>query len=136
MAKKMKTLDKPLLDRDGLYRLLNLIKGKIDNLPTSDDVEHINSRIDTLLGKKEDGTVIDVTSAIDTFNEIKEFLSGIEDTDLQSLLDAVTNAVSDEEDRASAAEDDLSDRITTLEDIEVMTASEVQSLWNEVFEEP
>ena len=47
MAKKMKTLDKPLLDRDGLDRLLTLIKGKIDNLPTSDAVEHINARIDT-----------------------------------------------------------------------------------------
>lgn len=135
MVKKMKTIDKPLLDRDGLDRLLTLIKGKIDNLPTSDAVEHINARIDTLVGKKEDGTVVDVTSAIDTFNEIKEFLSGIEDTDLQSLLDAVTNAVSDEEDRASAAEDDLSDRITTLENIEVMTASEVQSAWDEVFNE-
>lgn len=135
MPTKMKTIDSPVFTGSGLTRLLLLLKDKLDSMGTADEIAHINSRIDTLIGKKEDGTVVDVTSAIDTFNEIKEFLSGIEDTDLQSLLSAVNTAVSNEATRAQAAETALGTRVTTLEDIDVMTAAEVQSLWDEIFNE-
>lgn len=133
MADKLKTIDSPLLSKSGLDKLLLLLKGKLDEIPGTEAIAHINQRIDTLIGKKEDGTVVDVTSAIDTFNEIKDFLSGIEDTDLQSLLSAINTAVSNEATRAGNAETALGNRIKTLEDIEVMTASEVEDAWDAVF---
>ena len=83
--------------------------------------------IDTLIG------VNDATQAIDTFNEIKAFLAGIQDTTLQQLLNAVSTAIQTEESRASGAESALSGRITTLENVSVMTASEAKTIFDSVF---
>ena len=134
MATKLDELQSPLLSKTGLDKLLVLLKNYLDNFePSSEAIEHINERIDTLVGQKEDGTVVDVTTAIDTFNEIKDFLSGIEDTDLQSLITAINNAVTAEATRAGNAETALGSRISTLENLDVMTAAEVNAAWNAVF---
>lgn len=134
MATKLNVLQSPLLSKTGLDELLVLLKNYLDNFaPSTDALEHINQRIDTLVGQTEDGTVVDVTTAIDTFNEIKDFLSGIEDTDLQSLLTAINNAVTEEATRAGNAETALGNRISTLENLDVMTAAEVDAAWNAVF---
>lgn len=135
MANELKTIEKPLLSKTALDKLLLLLKEKFDNIDTAgaEDIQKINQRIDTLIGKKEDGTVVDVTTAIDTYNEIKDFLSGIEDTDLQSLISAINTAISTEQTRAEGAETALGNRIKTIEDIEVMTASDVESAWDAVF---
>lgn len=135
MATKLDELQSPLLSKTGLDKLLVLLKNYLDNFaPSTEALEHINERIDTLVGQKEDGTVVDVTTAIDTFNEIKDFLSGIEDTDLQSLLTAINNAVTAEATRAGNAETALGNRISTLENLDVMTAAEVNAAWNAVFQ--
>lgn len=135
MANELKTIENPLLSKTALDKLLLLLKEKFDSIDTAgaEDIKKINQRLDTLIGKKEDGTVVDVTTAIDTFNEIKEFLSGIEDTDLQSIITAINTAISTEQTRAEGAETALGNRIKTLEDIEVMTASDVESAWDAVF---
>jgi len=135
MANELKTIENPLLSKTALDKLLLLLKEKFDSIDTAgaEDIQKINQRLDTLVGKKEDGTVVDVTTAIDTFNEIKEFLSGIEDTDLQSIITAINTAISTEQTRAEGAETALGNRIKTLEDIEVMTASDVESAWDAVF---
>ena len=135
MANELKTIESPLLSKTALDKLLLLLKDKFDSIDTAgaEGIKKINQRLDTLVGKKEDGTVVDVTTAIDTFNEIKEFLSGIEDTDLQSIITAINTAISTEQNRAEGAETALSNRIKTIEDIEVMTASDVEAVWDAVF---
>ena len=100
---------------------------------TSTELTRIKNRINTLIGEDESGTEIDVTAAIDTFNEIKEFLDGISDTTLQSLLSALNTAVSNEATRAQNAETALGNRITAIENVQVMSAQDAQDMFDEIF---
>ena len=100
---------------------------------TSAELTRIKNRINTLIGEDESGTKIDVTAAIDTFNEIKEFLDGITDTTLQSLLTSLNTAVSNEATRAQGAETALGNRITAIENVQVMSAQDAQDMFDEIF---
>ena len=77
--------------------------------------------------------LIELKTYIDTFNEIKAFLAGIQDTTLQQLLNAVSTAIQTEETRATAAESALSGRVTTLENVSIMTESEAKTIFDSVF---
>lgn len=49
MATKLDELQSPLLSKTGLDKLLVLLKNYLDNFePSSEAIEHINERIDTL----------------------------------------------------------------------------------------
>ena len=48
-----------------------------ENYASNTKVSQIISRLNTLIGVDEEGHKIDVTSVIDTFNEIKDFLANI-----------------------------------------------------------
>ena len=50
-------------------------------------VSSVSSRLDTLIGGAE------AAGAIDTFNEIKEFLTGVSGTTLQDMIDGVTTNI-------------------------------------------
>lgn len=80
-----------IVDRRSLTELLSQLKNRLDAQAAalSKEIEDIMLRIDTLMGVRKDGTVIDVSAAIDTFNDIKDFLEGIEGTTLSSLLDQI-----------------------------------------------
>ena len=56
-------------------------------------LEKLKQRLNTLIGADEEGESIDVTAAIDTFNEIKEFLEGIEDTTLGDILSRIEDVI-------------------------------------------
>ena len=135
MANTLKDLaaQAKLVAQDALEKALIELKTYIDaqdaagSGASADAIAAVNARIDTLIG------VNDATQAIDTFNEIKAFLAGIQDTTLQQLLNAVSNAVQTEESRAMGAESALSNRVTTLENVSVMTASEAKTIFDSVF---
>lgn len=114
-----------------------------------DAIDAVNERLDTLIGGEEG----DVDKVINTFNEIKDFLAQIDDDGdtLKQILDAINTAISNEVSRASAAEQAnasaisaeatraqnaesaLSGRVTTLENIAVMTSTQATGIFNEVF---
>ncbi|MBQ3700833.1 MAG: hypothetical protein II886_13165 [Prevotella sp.] len=113
----------------------------------SNAVNSLQQQLDTLVGG--DG---DLDKIINTFNEVKAFLADYsEDDTLKSLIDAVDTAVSaeaaraqaaetslgqritDEQTRATTAEGALSGRITTLENVEVMSAQDAATLFDSVF---
>ena len=114
----------------------------------SQAVANLQQQLDTLVGG--DG---DLDKVINTFNEVKAFLADYsEDDTLKSLIDAAVSAaataasaaesnaksytdtkVGAEKDRAEAAEGALSDRVTTLEDISVMDATEAKTIFDSVF---
>ena len=135
MANTLKDLaaQAKLVAQDALEKALIELKTYIDTQDaagsgaSSDAIAAVNARIDTLIG------VNDATQAIDTFNEIKAFLAGIQDTTLQQLLNAVSTAIQTEETRATAAESALSGRVTTLENVSIMTESEAKTIFDSVF---
>jgi len=107
----------------GLGRALTELKTYIDNKDTA-----LGQRLDALLG------TTDATKVIDTFNEIKAFLADYDSDDtLKSLLDAVSAAVTAEQNRATAAEEALGERVTTLENVAVMTSAQAKTLFDGVF---
>ena len=107
----------------GLCRALTELKTYIDGKDTA-----IGQRIDALLG------TTDATKIIDTFKEIKDFLSDYDSDDtLKSLLDAVSSAVAAEQIRATGAEEALGGRVTTLENVAVMTSAQAKTLFDGVF---
>lgn len=124
-----------LVDKLALTQALTELKSYLDTKAgdTSAELTRIKNRINTLIGEDESGTEIDVTAAIDTFNEIKEFLDGITDTTLQSLLSAINTAVSNETTRAQGAETALGNRITAIENVQVMSAQDAQDMFDEIF---
>lgn len=90
----------------------------------------IQGNLDTLIGAQAG----DVDKLLNTFNDIKTFLADYsEDDTLQSLLNAVNTAIGNEATRAGAAETALGGRITTLENVNIMTAQEATTLFNSVF---
>ena len=78
-----------------------------ENYATNTKVFQIISRLNTLVGADEEGHEIDVTSVIDTFNEIKDFLANIEDTTLIELFNQVNT-------RIDNFSESLNTRINTL----------------------
>lgn len=155
MANTLKDLaaQAKLVAQDALEKALTELKTYIDTQDTaggsaaSQAIAQVNARIDTLIGQG------DVTQAIDTFNEIKAFLADYSDSDtLKSLIDAAINAattaagtaesnaktyadgkVQAEQTRATNAESGLSSRITTLENVSIMTAAEAETIFDSVF---
>lgn len=131
--------------QEALRSALTELKTYLDSQSSSSSaaIEAVNARIDTLIGSG------DTTSVIDTFNEIKAFLADYDNHDaLKSLIDAAINAattaetnaknyadtkVQAEQERATGAENALSGRISTLEDVSVMTASEAKTIFDSVF---
>lgn len=124
-----------LVDKLALTKAFTELKSYLDTKAgdTSAELTRIKNRINTLIGEDESGTKIDVTAAIDTFNEIKEFLDGISDTTLQSLLTSLNTAVSNEATRAQGAETALGNRITAIENVQVMSAQDAQDMFDEIF---
>lgn len=108
-----------------LEQALSDLKTYID----SQDLQ-IQGNLDTLIGAQGG----DVDKLLNTFNDIKTFLADYsEDDTLQSLLNAVNTAIGNEATRAGAAETALGGRITTLENVNIMTAQEATTLFNSVF---
>lgn len=124
-----------LVDKLALTQAFTELKSYLDTKAgdTSAELTRIKNRINTLIGEDESGTKIDVTAAIDTFNEIKEFLDGISDTTLQSLLSSLNTAVSTETTRAQGAETALGNRLTAIENVQVMSAQDAQDMFDEIF---
>ena len=124
-----------LVDKLALTKAFTELKSYLDTKAgdTSAELTRIKNRINTLIGEDDSGTKIDVTTAIDTFNEIKEFLDGITDTTLQSLLTSLNTAVSIETTRAQGAETALGNRITAIENVQVMSAQDAQDMFDEIF---
>lgn len=125
-----------LVSEVGLEQALTQLKSYIDTNNTT-----INNKIDSLIGAQGG----DADKIINTFNEVKAFLADYtEDDTLKSLIDAVNNAVTAEANRATAAEQAeaqraaaaeqaLDGRLTTLENIHVMTAQEAQDIFDEIY---
>jgi hypothetical protein len=112
-----------IVTEEGLGRALTELKTYIDGKDTA-----IGQRIDALLG------TTDATKIIDTFKEIKDFLSDYDSDDtLKSLLDAVSSSVAAEQSRATAAAESLGGRVTTLENVAVMTSAQAKTLFDGVF---
>ena len=91
---------------------------------------HVQRNLDTLIGAQGG----DADEILNTFNEIKAFLSDYDESDtLKSLLDAVGTAIGTERSRATGAETALGDRITVLEGLSVLTAAEAHTMFENVF---
>jgi len=144
-----------LVGQDALSQALSDLKAYIDaqdaagGSDASAAIDAVNAKLDALIGAQEG----DVDTILNTFNEIKAFLADYDESDtLKSLIDAATTAaqnaasaaetaaksyadtkVGDEATRAQAAESALSGRITTLENIDVMTVAEAQKLFESTF---
>lgn len=71
-------------------------------------ITSLSNALDRLIGTE------DVTAIIDTFNEIINFLAGIDGTTLKALLDAIRDSVNTEKERAMAAEATKQDIIQDL----------------------
>ena len=152
MAKTLKDLaaSSLLVSQVALEKALIELKSYIDTQDAagSADTSSLSARLDALIGAV-DG---DADKLLNTFNDIKAFLADYDEDDtLKSLIDAVNTAVSDEATRATAAEGQLNTaignevtratnaetalggRITTLENINIMTAAEAKTLFDSVF---
>lgn len=112
-------------------------------------IAQVQNNLDTLIGAQGG----DLDKVINTFNEIKAFLADYDEDDtLKSLLDAVQTAatsaasaaegnaktyadglVNTERTRAQGIEGGLNTRITTLENVSIMTAAEATAIYNGIF---
>jgi hypothetical protein len=156
MANTLKDLaaSAKLVSQDALEQALTDLKSYIDTQDTAGGsaataaIQNLQQQLDTLVGG--DG---DLDTIINTFNEVKAFLADYAESDtLKNLIDAAisaattaagnaeTNAksytdtkVGAEETRATAAEGALSGRVTTLENVAIMTATEATTIFNGVF---
>lgn len=140
-----------LVSQTALEKALIDLKGYIDTQDSSGSsaIAAVDAKLDTLIGAQGG----DVDKVLNTFNEIKDFLADYDEDDtLKSLLDAAASAaasaastaesnaktyadsiVGTESTRAQNAESALSGRITTLENISVMTAAEAHTIFEGVF---
>lgn len=121
-----------LVSQDALERALTELKGYIDTQDASGStaIAGVQSQLDALIGAAGG----DTDKLLNTFNDIKAFLADYDEDDtLKSLIDAVNTAISGETSRAEAAESALSGRITTLENVNIMTSNEAKSLFDSVF---
>lgn len=143
-----------LVSQDALEQALTDLKTYIDTQDTAGGsaataaIQNLQQQLDTLVGG--DG---DLDNLINTFNEVKAFLADYNESDtLKNLIDAAISAattaagnaesnakayadtkVGAEETRATGAESALSGRITTLENVAIMTAAEATTIFNGVF---
>lgn len=150
--KQLATTKKVIME-EAFTKALNKLKTYIDtqdaagSSAASDAVADLQSQINTLIGQG------DVDKVINTFNEVKTFLADYDSDDtLKNLIDAAVSAattaaataesnakaytdtkVGNEKTRAEAAEQALSDRVTTLEDIEVMSSQQAEDLFDGIF---
>lgn len=157
MANTLKDLatSAKLVSQTALEQALSDLKSYIDAQDTaggsaaSTAVQAVSDRLDTLIGAQNG----DLDNLINTFNEVKAFLADYnEDDTLKSLIDAAEAAaqtaattaennaksyaegiVSTESTRAQGAESALSGRITTLENVSIMTAQEAHAIYDGVF---
>ena len=144
-----------IVGQNALEQSLIELKGYIDTqISTSSNsastaIAQVQRNLDTLIGAQGG----DVDKVLNTFNEIKAFLADYDEDDtLKSLLDAVQSAatsaassaesnaksyaddiVGTERTRAQNAESGLDSRITTLENVSIMTAAEATAIYNSVF---
>lgn len=123
-----------LVSQVGLERALIELKTYIDTQDASGSssasaaIQAVQDQLNALIGTE------DADKVLNTFNEIKAFLADYtEDDTLKSLIDAVNNAVTAEQTRAEAAESALSGRITTIENVNVMTSEQAKALFDSVF---
>ena len=123
-----------LVSQVGLERALIELKTYIDTQDASGSssasaaIQAVQDQLNALIGTE------DADKVLNTFNEIKAFLADYTDDDtLKSLIDAVNNAVTAEQTRAEAAESALSGRITTIENVNVMTSEQAKALFDSVF---
>ena len=156
MANTLKDLaaSAKIVSQDALEQALTDLKSYIDTQDAAGGtaattaIQNLQQQLDTLVGG--DG---DLDKIINTFNEVKAFLADYsEDDTLKKLIDAAISAattaantaesnakayadtkVGAEETRATAAEGALSSRVTTLEDVAIMTAAEATAVFNGVF---
>lgn len=156
MANTLKDLaaSAKLVSQDALEQALTDLKTYIDTQDTAGGsastaaIQNLQQQLDTLVGG--DG---DLDNVINTFNEVKAFLADYNESDtLKNLIDAAISAattaagnaesnakayadtkVGAEETRATGAESALSGRITTLENVAIMTAAEATTIFNGVF---
>lgn len=118
-----------VVTQTGLERSLTELKNHIDTKDTANKAD-LQGQIDALIGAAGG----DADKLLNTFNDIKAFLANYsEDDTLKSLLDAVNTAIANERTRAENAEQALSGRITTLENVEVMTSEQAKALFDSVF---
>ena len=120
---------KKIVSEDALNKTLTELKTYI-NEQAAVPAQQVQAKLDTLIGAQNG----DVDKLLNTFNDIKAFLSDYDEDDtLKSLLDAVGTAISTEQIRAQGAESALSGRITTLENVSVMTTQEAATLFDSIF---
>ena len=132
MANTLKDLASTVqvVSQEALERAFVELKTYIDAHAGSEAVQQVQQQLDALIGAQEG----DADKLLNTFNDIKAFLADYsEDDTLASLISAVNRAVSNETTRATIAEDSLSGRITTLENISVMTSAQAKTLFDSVF---
>lgn len=137
-----------------LERSLTELKKYIDaqdaagGAEASQAIANIQEQINALVG-----TEADVDKVINTFNEVKAFLADYsEDDTLKSLIDSAINAataaaataetnakayadglVETERTRAQGAEGGLDTRLTTIENVEVMSDQQAKTLFDGIF---
>ena len=118
-----------IVTQTALERALRELKTYVDNRSVA-AAKSLQDQIDALVGAAGG----DADKLLNTFNDIKAFLTDYsEDDTLKSLLDAVQNAVNAEKTRAEAAEAALGQRVTTLENVSIMTDAQAESLFDSVF---
>lgn len=118
-----------MIDAVALERSLRELKTYIDTT-AAEPARRVQEQLDALIGA-QDG---DADKLLNTFNDIKAFLADYDEDDtLKSLLDAVGTAIGTERTRAEAAEQALSARVTTLENVPVMTSAEAKTLFDSVY---
>ena len=144
-----------LVSQTALEQALSDLKSYIDTQDAAGGssaqqaIEQLQTQLDTLIGAQEG----DLDNLINTFNEVKAFLADYNESDtLKNLIDAAEAAartaastaennaksyadglVSTESTRAQGAESALGGRITTLENVSIMTAQEAHTLYDGVF---
>lgn len=108
---------------------------KQDSAGSSDadaKIKAVSDKLDALIGADEG----DLDDVINTFNEVKAFLADYgEDDTLKALIDSVDRAITAENERAESAERALGDRITTLENVPVLTPQQARDMFNSIFNE-
>lgn len=144
-----------LVSQTALEQALTDLKSYIDAQDTAGGssaqqaVQAVQNQLDTLIGAPSG----DLDNLINTFNEIKAFLADYDEDDtLKNLIDAAEAAaqtaastaeqnaksyadgiVATESTRAQDTERALGGRITTLENVSIMTAQEAHTLYDGVF---
>ena len=118
-----------LVSQEALERAFTELKSYIDTHAV-DAAQDVQNQLDALIGAQEG----DADKLLNTFNDIKAFLADYDEDDtLKSLIDAVNNAIGTEQTRAEAAEAALSGRITTLENVSIMSSAQAKTLFDSVF---